>query len=427
MKKLTILIVVALLCPFIKICAQNRYSTKPLNVGDSVPDITIKNIINFSSKSIRLADYNDKLVILDFWSLFCIPCIKHMPAIDSLQRQFGNNVLFLPVNSNPKYDTPTKIAAFFKDRKKDFNLPSVISDIVLWELFQPPALGTYVWIKNGKVQQITDGEEVTAVNLKKAISEESLEIRQTERIQNDGQKPLFSEGYGKSMPAKYFMRSMIFPYSPGLEGAGWQTDSTGKVFRVTFVNSSVYSLLLAANPNFTHFYNRVKKETKYPDLLRENFDTDSIRKKFMFSYEAIFAPVSRKKAADYIKQDMARYFPYELDSIQVVDSCWVLKLSGSKKLITHMRVKAGTNLYENFGSPIYFNDLPISALRFGLEQHLKIPVLDETGYQSNVWIDLPSNVKNSVELTKALKKQGILLTKAVRAVEYLLIKDRADL
>jgi len=60
----------ALFCTATGISAQNEgpSSIHPLSVGDAVPDIVFDNMINYHSKTERLSDFSDKLIILDFWA-----------------------------------------------------------------------------------------------------------------------------------------------------------------------------------------------------------------------------------------------------------------------------------------------------------------------------------------------------------------------
>ncbi len=77
--------------------------------------------------------------------------------------------------------------------------------------------------------------------------------------------------------------------------------------------------------------------------------------------------------------------------------------------------------------PVYFHNHPLSELRFELETLFKMPVIDETGYTSNVWLDLPADTSDPVKVSKSLQKQGFTLTKELRPIEFLIVKDRDDI
>ncbi len=37
----------------------------------------------------KLSDWNDRLVLLNLWATWCVPCRKEMPALDALQQKLG--------------------------------------------------------------------------------------------------------------------------------------------------------------------------------------------------------------------------------------------------------------------------------------------------------------------------------------------------
>src|SRR5689334_307281 len=39
----------------------------PVKVGDKMPDYTLVNLINYSKKTAKISDFNNKLVIFDLW------------------------------------------------------------------------------------------------------------------------------------------------------------------------------------------------------------------------------------------------------------------------------------------------------------------------------------------------------------------------
>src|SRR3546814_7287875 len=72
-------------------CTRVDVPHGPLKVGDPMPDIFIPHLSNYSASSANFSDFRGKLVILDFWNLFCHPCIaarseEHTSELQSLMR-----------------------------------------------------------------------------------------------------------------------------------------------------------------------------------------------------------------------------------------------------------------------------------------------------------------------------------------------------
>lgn len=121
--------------------AQSVADYKPLQVGDTVPDVR-----NYKSKSASLSDFKDKLLILDFWATWCSPCVYMIPRMDSLQKQFEGKVQFLAVTAESEKTVAAFRAKYEKRKGKRIAHPEVVSDTVLRTLFNHTALPHYVWI-----------------------------------------------------------------------------------------------------------------------------------------------------------------------------------------------------------------------------------------------------------------------------------------
>jgi cytochrome c biogenesis protein CcmG/thiol:disulfide interchange protein DsbE len=55
----------------------------PRQTGRVAPDFTVTD----GNRSLRLADYQGKIVILNFWATWCIPCVAELPSLTAMQQQ----------------------------------------------------------------------------------------------------------------------------------------------------------------------------------------------------------------------------------------------------------------------------------------------------------------------------------------------------
>jgi len=55
-----------------------------------VPDVAF---VDGAGKSVRLTDFEGKVVLLNFWATWCAPCVRELPTMDRLQARLGGEGL----------------------------------------------------------------------------------------------------------------------------------------------------------------------------------------------------------------------------------------------------------------------------------------------------------------------------------------------
>jgi thiol-disulfide isomerase/thioredoxin len=76
--------------------ADNSQSAAP-HISDSAPFIALPtprpvaplNFTNGENAPMTLADFRGRMVLLNLWATWCVPCRKEMPALDRLQAKLG--------------------------------------------------------------------------------------------------------------------------------------------------------------------------------------------------------------------------------------------------------------------------------------------------------------------------------------------------
>ena len=69
---------------------------------------------NINNKLMKLNDFKDKFLIINFWATWCAPCREEMPSLDKLSRKKNfNNLEILPINVGSEKISKSKI--FFEE------------------------------------------------------------------------------------------------------------------------------------------------------------------------------------------------------------------------------------------------------------------------------------------------------------------------
>lgn len=72
----------------------------------------------------KLADFNGKYALVNFWATWCAPCRKEMPGLDALQSEFGGDAFDIVTIATGR-NSPTGIRKFFAEAGVE-NLPTYI-------------------------------------------------------------------------------------------------------------------------------------------------------------------------------------------------------------------------------------------------------------------------------------------------------------
>lgn len=89
-------------------------------MGKKAPDFSLKDL---NGKVVKLSDFKNKIVIIDFWATWCGPCRKGIPDLVSLQKTYGKDVVILGITVD---DDLAEVPPFAQ--KYNINYPILYAD-----------------------------------------------------------------------------------------------------------------------------------------------------------------------------------------------------------------------------------------------------------------------------------------------------------
>ncbi len=89
---------------------QKKWSSDPVQPGSSKL-LFAQTLPDAEGNPHVLADYRNKIVVLNFWASWCVPCVEEIPEFSALQTEFsGKGVQFIGIG----IDSAKNIAEFQK-------------------------------------------------------------------------------------------------------------------------------------------------------------------------------------------------------------------------------------------------------------------------------------------------------------------------
>ena len=126
MKKLSAFLLLILSAGYLEQAEASSLKSPVLNIdtilNKPAPDFHLKDV---NGKTVSLADYKGKTLIIDFWATWCNPCLMSFPAVASVMDKYKNepSVKFLFIDVREQGDDyPEKVKGFLKESGYPFEV-----------------------------------------------------------------------------------------------------------------------------------------------------------------------------------------------------------------------------------------------------------------------------------------------------------------
>ncbi len=122
------------------------------------PDVQFQTL---DGKPFHLADLRGRVVLLNFWATWCVPCRGEIPVFNAMQRDLeARGLTIVGVSTADTNDTAEMIKEFQKDLKQDYTLVLGGDDVGAKFGNGPGLPVTYIIDRTGRIRQkITGGKK----------------------------------------------------------------------------------------------------------------------------------------------------------------------------------------------------------------------------------------------------------------------------
>ncbi|MCK9420696.1 MAG: redoxin domain-containing protein [Nitrospirae bacterium] len=136
-------------------------------IGKLAPEFSLNDL---SGNKVNLSDYKGKVILINFWATFCVPCKAEMPSLNNLFLAFKNNGLIVLAISTDDSEKP--VQSFIKEKAIAFPVLMDKDQEVYFDLYGVLGLPTSFLIdRDGIIREKIRGERVwDAPDMKEKIS-----------------------------------------------------------------------------------------------------------------------------------------------------------------------------------------------------------------------------------------------------------------
>ncbi|NGM65424.1 peroxiredoxin family protein [Sphingobacterium sp. SGR-19] len=218
--------------------AEGQTEIKPLQIGDAIPEdlwsLPLQVVNHPDGKdTITLNDYRDKkLIILDFWTTWCGPCIKSLTELEKIIPLYKDSVALVATS----YESKEKVAGFVKER--EFRQLYVFEDTLSREYFPHKYVPHQIWIVNGKIRYVTGSVENFGQVIQDVLADKPINLKQKDDLFLDFNIPF--ENYANERNAPVFMKSIFTGYVDGTGGYGKRNVGNARLYY--YLNRAILSL-----------------------------------------------------------------------------------------------------------------------------------------------------------------------------------------
>ncbi|MBI1342476.1 MAG: redoxin family protein [Terrimonas sp.] len=423
----------AMICLTGTLMAQTS-PTKPLKRGDLFPYLTLS---DRNGQPVELKTAAGRLLLIDFWNVHCVACIKAMPKLDSLQRIMGDSLKVISVTHDPEKNVAN---LFDRLKLKTPSYPMIVSDSILSRLFPHEVDPYYIWIKDGQVSYISNGWSLSHENIKRLIAGYRLNFVQRLSLPNyDRNSALLAP----STPLEEYSLLLrgLEDYHVGGSIETWDDLIYQEPYFLKAINQSRLRLLIKAYWHEVFGFetrqylepNRfIRLDSSAADLLlaSSHQNQDEWIKANVFSYEIKVNPANGNNLYLKMRKDLAQLFPYEVIRDTAKLPCLVLEVSDSVLFSRVKRVmpekQPGLD-WKTKAIEIRNLSLNNSIVKLVTESQLfgkGMLCINQTGYTGPVDMRLSICFDDLACLQKELAKYGLSLLEKDYFVQTLLIKKR---
>jgi thiol-disulfide isomerase/thioredoxin len=423
-------------------------------IGEMLENITFNDLANYPLKSLRTSDFKGKWLMLDLWGVNCTGCIASFPKYNNLEKIFGGRLKIIMVglysdkSSNPNGEKEIKNLFNYLRTKKQLEF-TVAFDKTLskkWQISGVP----YIVLVNPEGKIMAKTISLDSTSLSSFMNGESPVVRYAysanEKRRNDGYNrdlPLLSTGKmaNGGIDTIVMFRSLLTQWRP--EMSDWDlysfddnhinTGNVGEALNMelkelVFVSHIGSPGISLGSDHYNDYYPRLVYRVKDSTKFQGNRNTGD--NMYCYSLTVLSAKNDPAYFRTLMRQDLHRYFGFVSTVEKMEAPVWELIITDQQKAnklksISRQRRFLYDVLAQQNG--IRFRNWPMHEFIedvFYIGGIVDRAVINKTGIEYNIDIDVKAYMKDFNDVKNALNKNGLDLVAGTKLMNAIIVSDR---
>ncbi|MBN7813089.1 TlpA family protein disulfide reductase [Algoriphagus sp. H41] len=405
-----------------------------LKIGDKIPEgIEFRSVLRHGSDRVRLDDYRGKYLILEFWSPTCTGSIASLPELEKIARKYPDRLEVLPLSifSEDRVDEALQSYASLAAMQ----LP-MVADASSLRAYFPHATIPHLIILDpkGVVVAITGMEDLTEQNLELLLDTgvSAFRLKEDRRIRLDPNEKLISGSPGLANKNIWF-QSALTGYIPDVNGSLIQRYEDFSHIRI--VNMALYShyQLAYSERSQTDYFgtNRIEtvgfgREEVFTNKSGADYRAWMEEGGHVFGYELIAPPTANPY--QLMREDLKRYFPEISATVETKKKKVYALVQQPGK--TFPRSIAEERSYQTGPIGVKMTHYPLQGFVYHLNvvflQSSPIPVINRTGIDYPIDLELEAQLSSVESLRQALRLNGLDLIEREEEIPILVLRKNSQ-
>jgi len=399
---------------------------KPLTVGDQMPAISATISINVVDNRETLKTSSDKLIILEFIDTHCSVSRETIPHLQRLQQTFKDDLTIILITKQ----TDSLVRSLSSNL--GWSLPIITEDTTLSQLFPYLTVPHQVWIKNRRIEAITNWEYANEVNISKLLAGNSVKTT----FKNDDFID-FSKSLTQNGISPYYQSEITPPIN---YGSGTRIEQR----QFTLFNADIrelyrYAFNRPSSPHYayviTEASDSLSRLIKGPEgQITGHYQLDSMlllwRDRYTFCYgytcsegDEIQQSILRTKMTQDINYFFADYLGIKGTLEKRKVKCLTLVNTDNQ---ARYRSGGDSPSLTNNSSHYKIINKPIKLLiRQIAYQHdeLGIPIINATGFTGNIDLEIKGGLEDLKTVNLGLAGYGLQFVEQDHEIEVVVLKE----